>query len=183
MRTAARARVYVHMRRLQGDAQDVAALREAYAQRVYMAVQDGASLRPSLQLPERASWLVHHPDTGPPAVVATHGFSVVVCQHPDTKKYLAVDESKNRGWYAAQGLCRGWGRRGMRPRPNGRGTPPKGIPCRGRPLAGHGAWTPPLGPLQAGMRWKGGEPPPPPCLQGARPMPSHCPPDAKRQLQ
>ena len=33
----------------------------------------------------------------------------------------------------------------------------------------------------AGMQWKGGGYPPP--LQGAQPMPSDCPPDAKCQLQ
>ena len=33
---------------------------------------------------------------------------------------------------------------------------------------------------RAGMHWKGGKPPP---LQGARPMPSHCPPDGKCQPQ
>ena len=33
-----------------------------------------------------------------------------------------------------------------------------------------------------GMHWKGGEVPPPP-LQGAQPMPSHCLPDAKCQPQ
>ena len=34
---------------------------------------------------------------------------------------------------------------------------------------------------QEGMHWKGGGPPPP--LQGAQPMPSHCPPDTKCQPQ
>ena len=33
------------------------------------------------------------------------------------------------------------------------------------------------------MHWRGGGTPPPPPLQGAQPMPSHCLPDAKCQLQ
>lgn len=33
----------------------------------------------------------------------THGFSVVVCRHPVTKKWLAVDESKGRGWWLPAG--------------------------------------------------------------------------------
>ena len=42
-------------------------------------------------------------------------------------------------------------------------------------------WFPPTLPLSApGMHRKGGAPPPP--LQGAQPMPSHCVPDGKRQL-
>ena len=34
-----------------------------------------------------------------------------------------------------------------------------------------------------GTCWKGVRSPPPPLLQGAQPMPSHCPPDAKCQPQ
>eukprot|EP00759_Apiculatamorpha_spiralis_P043730 PhF_6_TR40965/c0_g1_i1/m.62006 len=33
----------------------------------------------------------------------THNFSVVICRHPETKKYLAVDESRNRGWWVPAG--------------------------------------------------------------------------------
>ena len=41
-----------------------------------------------------------------------------------------------------------------------------------------GQWAPP-----AGMHWKGGRYPSPPPFQGAHPMPSHCPSDAKCQAQ
>ena len=37
--------------------------------------------------------------------------------------------------------------------------------------------------LGPGMYWKGGEVPPPPLLQGAQPMPSRCPPDARCRLE
>ena len=37
--------------------------------------------------------------------------------------------------------------------------------------------------LWAEMHWKRGRYPPPPPLQGAQPMPSHCPPDANCQPQ
>ena len=39
----------------------------------------------------------------------------------------------------------------------------------------------PAVPGRVGMHWKGGRYAPP--LQGAQPMPSHCPPDSKCQLQ
>jgi len=34
---------------------------------------------------------------------ATHGFAVVVCRHPATGKFLAVNESKGRGWWLPAG--------------------------------------------------------------------------------
>jgi len=33
-----------------------------------------------------------------------HCFSLVVCRHPDTKKWLAVQETKNRGWWLPGGF-------------------------------------------------------------------------------
>jgi phosphatase NudJ len=33
----------------------------------------------------------------------THGFSIVVCQHPTTNKLLAVNESRGRGWWLPAG--------------------------------------------------------------------------------
>eukprot|EP00286_Rhodomonas_abbreviata_P024085 CAMPEP_0181304984 /NCGR_PEP_ID=MMETSP1101-20121128/9469_1 /TAXON_ID=46948 /ORGANISM="Rhodomonas abbreviata, Strain Caron Lab Isolate" /LENGTH=454 /DNA_ID=CAMNT_0023410833 /DNA_START=97 /DNA_END=1461 /DNA_ORIENTATION=- len=42
-------------------------------------------------------------DASPRVDFDTHGFSVVVCQHPETGKFLAVDESKNRGWWLPAG--------------------------------------------------------------------------------
>ena len=63
---------------------------------------------------------------------------------------------------------------------------PRGLGCRG--VSGAvGAMNPGQLPLQTrggglpGMHWKGGAPPPP--LQGAQPVPSHCLPDAKCQPQ
>ena len=38
-------------------------------------------------------------------------------------------------------------------------------------------------PPPKGMHWKGGRLPPPPPLEGAHPLPSHCPPHAKCRLQ
>lgn len=35
----------------------------------------------------------------------THGFSVVVCRHPHTFKWLAVNESRQRGWWLPAGHC------------------------------------------------------------------------------
>ena len=34
-----------------------------------------------------------------------HCFSLVVCRHPETKKWLAVEEIKNRGWWLPGGFC------------------------------------------------------------------------------
>lgn len=34
-----------------------------------------------------------------------HCFSLVVCRHPITQKWLAVEENKNRGWWLPGGFC------------------------------------------------------------------------------
>ena len=63
----------------------------------------------------------------------------------------------------------------------GRALPPRATALDGRvkrpPFVP--VWTTPPPPRDA---LEGGELPPPP-LQGAQPMPSHCPPDGKRRLQ
>lgn len=34
-----------------------------------------------------------------------HCFSLVVCRHPETQKWLAVEENKGRGWWLPGGFC------------------------------------------------------------------------------
>ena len=36
-------------------------------------------------------------------VFGTYNFSLVICRNPLTKKYLAVHENKNRGWWIPGG--------------------------------------------------------------------------------
>lgn len=45
--------------------------------------------------------MVWNRETGCPM----HCFSLVVCRHPETQKWLAVDENRNRGWWLPGGFC------------------------------------------------------------------------------
>ena len=36
-------------------------------------------------------------------VFSTYQFALVICRHPETGKYLAVNETRNRGWWIPGG--------------------------------------------------------------------------------
>mmetsp|Transcript_52475 Transcript_52475/g.79629 ORF Transcript_52475/g.79629 Transcript_52475/m.79629 type:complete len:274 (+) Transcript_52475:615-1436(+) len=76
---------------------DMTALSSEYAATVYQACQTYSSSLAKLA-PGSTT-----PNARTRTLFDTHGFSVVVCQHPETKKWLAVNESKNRGWWLPAG--------------------------------------------------------------------------------